>query len=159
VTRVLKCTFLACWLMRRFLSSSDGAWHRLPLAPEWRPRSQRLSTSPSLALHKAKGKSGQNQTEKLTNIGTTNTLRKILKDQKARRGKEKVVSKKLQLREPIQRFLITRLALPPFRPLHRFYCLSHKTWGWVGTYRSSVCRIRSNGPFFFPQPLLPRRGS
>ncbi|KAJ8438388.1 LOW QUALITY PROTEIN: hypothetical protein Cgig2_006306 [Carnegiea gigantea] len=42
------------------------------------------------------------------------------------RGEEELVSKKLQLGEPIQRFPITRLALPPLRALHRFYWLSHK---------------------------------
>ncbi|KAJ8428286.1 hypothetical protein Cgig2_027418 [Carnegiea gigantea] len=61
-------------------------------------------------------KDRQNQTKRLTNIEATNTFRKILKDQKARRGKE----------EPIQRFPVTRLALPPLRALHRFYSLSHK---------------------------------
>ncbi|KAJ8433873.1 hypothetical protein Cgig2_021256 [Carnegiea gigantea] len=100
---------------------------------EWRSGSQRPSTSPSLTLHKIKGKSDQNRIEKLTNIGTINTLRKILKDQKACCGKEEVVSKTLQLREPIQRFPITRLALPPLRALHIFYCLSHKVE--VGAYR------------------------
>ncbi|KAJ8427573.1 LOW QUALITY PROTEIN: hypothetical protein Cgig2_021718 [Carnegiea gigantea] len=104
----------------------DGTRHRLPLAQEWHPWSQRPSTSPSLALHKTKGKSGQNQTERLTNIRTTNTLRKILKDQKAHLGKEEVVSEKFQLGEPIQRFPVTRLAPPPLRALHRFYCMSHK---------------------------------
>ncbi|KAJ8434212.1 hypothetical protein Cgig2_015701 [Carnegiea gigantea] len=48
------------------------------------------------------------------------------KGSQARRGEEEVVSKKLQLREPIERFTITRLTLPPLRALHRFYCLSHK---------------------------------
>ncbi|KAJ8433388.1 hypothetical protein Cgig2_019178 [Carnegiea gigantea] len=81
---------------------------------------------PRLRCIKQKGKSGQNQTKRLTNTGTTDTLRKILKDQKARRGKEEVVSEKLQPGEPIQRFPITRLTLPPLRTLHRFYCLSHK---------------------------------
>ncbi|KAJ8423820.1 LOW QUALITY PROTEIN: hypothetical protein Cgig2_017383 [Carnegiea gigantea] len=57
---------------------------------------------PRLLCIKQKG--SQYQAETLTNIGTTNTLRKILKDQKARRGKEEVVPKKLQLREPIQGF-------------------------------------------------------
>ncbi|KAJ8447062.1 LOW QUALITY PROTEIN: hypothetical protein Cgig2_025439 [Carnegiea gigantea] len=78
---------------------------------------------PHLVCIKQKG--SQNQTEKLTNIGMTNTLRKILKDRKACRGKEEVVFKKLQLREPIQRFRITRLALLPIRAFHRFYCVSH----------------------------------
>ncbi|KAJ8438016.1 hypothetical protein Cgig2_029997 [Carnegiea gigantea] len=104
----------------------DSAQHRLPLAPEWHPQSQRPSTSPSLALHKIKGKSSQNQTEKLTNIGITNILRKILKDQKGRCGKEEVISKTLQVRELIQRFPITRLTLPPLRALNIFYYLRHK---------------------------------
>ncbi|KAJ8429209.1 hypothetical protein Cgig2_012337 [Carnegiea gigantea] len=91
--KVLKCTFLACVAS----PLPNGAQHRLPLAPEWHPQSQRPSTSPSLALHKTKGKSDQNQIEKLTNIRMTNILRKILKDQKACRGKEEVVSKKFNL--------------------------------------------------------------
>ncbi|KAJ8445063.1 LOW QUALITY PROTEIN: hypothetical protein Cgig2_022583 [Carnegiea gigantea] len=48
------------------------------------------------------------------------------KESQARHGKEKVVSEKLQLGEPIQRFPVTRLALAPLRALHRFYCPSHK---------------------------------
>ncbi|KAJ8428724.1 LOW QUALITY PROTEIN: hypothetical protein Cgig2_019212 [Carnegiea gigantea] len=53
------------------------------------------------------------------------TLEKILKDQKARRGKEEGISKKLQW-EPIQRFPITGLAFLPLGALHRLYCLGHK---------------------------------
>ncbi|KAJ8437662.1 LOW QUALITY PROTEIN: hypothetical protein Cgig2_028600 [Carnegiea gigantea] len=56
------------------------------LAQKWHPRSQRPSTSPSLALHKIKGK-----------LGTTNTLRKILKDQKARRARKKSFPKNFNL--------------------------------------------------------------
>ncbi|KAJ8445628.1 hypothetical protein Cgig2_018569 [Carnegiea gigantea] len=104
----------------------DGARRQLPLALEWRPRSQRPSTSLLLALHKIERKSGQNQRRKLTNIGTTSTLGKVLKDQKTHRGKEEIVRKKLQLREPIQRFPVTRLALPPLRALHGLYGLSNE---------------------------------
>ncbi|KAJ8438045.1 hypothetical protein Cgig2_014174 [Carnegiea gigantea] len=75
-------------------------------------RSQRPSSSPSLALHKTKRKSSQNQRRKLTNVGTT-------------RLKE-IIRKKLQLREPIQGFPITRLALPALRALHELYGLRHK---------------------------------
>ena len=53
-------------------------------------------------------------------------------DQKARHDKEEVVSKKLQFGEPSQRFPVTRLALPPVRALHRFYCLSHKIGNGLG---------------------------
>ncbi|KAJ8441280.1 LOW QUALITY PROTEIN: hypothetical protein Cgig2_013695 [Carnegiea gigantea] len=73
-----------------------------------------------------KQKGIQNQAEKLTSIETTNTLKKIVKDQKACRGKEEVVPKELQLREPIQGFPITRLALPLLKALYIFYRLSHK---------------------------------
>ncbi|KAJ8429571.1 LOW QUALITY PROTEIN: hypothetical protein Cgig2_023777 [Carnegiea gigantea] len=62
----------------------------------------------------------------MISIGTTNTLGKILKDQKACRGKKEIIRKKLQLREPIQRLPITGLALPPLRALHGLYYLSHK---------------------------------
>ncbi|KAJ8422439.1 hypothetical protein Cgig2_019156 [Carnegiea gigantea] len=124
--KVLKCAFLACWLTRCCLSSSR--WCSAPAATCSKVASL-VSKTINLALAysaKTKGKSGQNQTEKMTNIGTTNTLRKILKDQKAHHSKEEVISKKLQLRELIQRFPITRLALPPLRALHRFHRLSHK---------------------------------
>ncbi|KAJ8433990.1 LOW QUALITY PROTEIN: hypothetical protein Cgig2_012683 [Carnegiea gigantea] len=47
-------------------------------------------------------------------------------DQKTCRGKKEIVRKKLQLGEPIQRFPVTRLALPPLRALHGLYGLSHK---------------------------------
>ncbi|KAJ8420105.1 LOW QUALITY PROTEIN: hypothetical protein Cgig2_011975 [Carnegiea gigantea] len=79
---------------------------------------------PRLLYIKQKG--SQNQRRKLTNVGMTSTLGKVLKDQKTRRGKKEIVRKKLQLREPIQRFLIIRLALLPLRALHRLYGLSHK---------------------------------
>ncbi|KAJ8431709.1 LOW QUALITY PROTEIN: hypothetical protein Cgig2_005216 [Carnegiea gigantea] len=101
-----------------------GAQRRLPLASEWRPWSRRPSTLPALALHKIKGKPAPNK--KLTSIGTTNILRKILKDQKARRDKEEVVSKKHQFREPIQRLPITGFSFPPLGALHGLNCLSHK---------------------------------
>ncbi|KAJ8435717.1 hypothetical protein Cgig2_002674 [Carnegiea gigantea] len=97
-----------------------------PLAWECRPQLQRLSTSPSLALHNIKRKLGQNHRRKLTNTGMTSTLGKVLKDQKTCRGKKEIVRKKLQLWEPIQRFPITRLALPPLGAFHQLYCLSHK---------------------------------
>ncbi|KAJ8421064.1 LOW QUALITY PROTEIN: hypothetical protein Cgig2_006335 [Carnegiea gigantea] len=64
--------------------------------------------------------------KKLTNIGTTSTLGKVLKDKKTRRGKKEIVRKKVQLRELIQRFPITRLSLPPLRAIHGLYGLSHK---------------------------------
>ncbi|KAJ8424932.1 LOW QUALITY PROTEIN: hypothetical protein Cgig2_027945 [Carnegiea gigantea] len=114
--KVLEYTFLACWFTRHCLSSFR--WRSASAATcsgLTSPVSKTINSS-LLALHKTKGKSGQNQTEKLTNTAAANTLRKILKDQKARYGKE----------EPIQRFPVTRLALPPPRALHRFYCLSHK---------------------------------
>ncbi|KAJ8434798.1 LOW QUALITY PROTEIN: hypothetical protein Cgig2_033748 [Carnegiea gigantea] len=100
----------ACWFTRRCLSSS-------------RRRLASTATCSSLVLHKTKGKSGQNQTEMLTNTGTTNTLRKILKNQKARCCKEEVVSEKFQLGEPIQRFPTCSSSS---QALQRFYCLSHK---------------------------------
>ncbi|KAJ8444600.1 LOW QUALITY PROTEIN: hypothetical protein Cgig2_023663 [Carnegiea gigantea] len=73
----------------------DDAQPWLPPTQEWRPKSQRLSTSPSLALHKTKEKSGHNQTKKMANTRAANTLGKILKDQEAHRGKEEVVPEKL----------------------------------------------------------------
>ncbi|KAJ8438937.1 hypothetical protein Cgig2_012832 [Carnegiea gigantea] len=138
---------------------SARARHRLPLTPKWRPRSQRPSASPSLAQHKTKGKSGQNQTEKLTNIGTTNTLRKIPKDQKAHRSKEEVIPKKLQLREPIQRFSITRLALPLIRALHGFCCLSHKLGDGPELIILSCVELEITSRFFFPRAWAPQRSS
>ncbi|KAJ8441090.1 LOW QUALITY PROTEIN: hypothetical protein Cgig2_000351 [Carnegiea gigantea] len=69
---------------------------------------------PHLLCIKQKG--SKNQTKRLTNTRATNTLRKILKDQKGHRSKE----------EPIQRFPLTKLAPPPLRALQRFYYLSHK---------------------------------
>ncbi|KAJ8426092.1 LOW QUALITY PROTEIN: hypothetical protein Cgig2_006573 [Carnegiea gigantea] len=54
-------------------------------------------------------------------IRTTNTLGKILKDQKGGCGEKEIVCKKLQLRLPI-----TGLALPHLGALHRLNCLSHK---------------------------------
>ncbi|KAJ8441379.1 LOW QUALITY PROTEIN: hypothetical protein Cgig2_009087 [Carnegiea gigantea] len=130
----------------------DGARHRLSLAQEWRPRPQRPSTSPSFPLHKIKGKSGHNQTERLTNTGAIDTLRKILKDQNARCSKEEVVCEKLQLREPIQRFPVTRLALPPLRALHRFYWLSHKLGDGSGLIVLPYVELEVAGHF----PLLSR---
>ncbi|KAJ8432898.1 LOW QUALITY PROTEIN: hypothetical protein Cgig2_014485 [Carnegiea gigantea] len=124
----------------------DGALRQLPLALEWHPRP---SISPSLALHKIKGKSGQNQTKKSTNIGTTNTLRKVLKDQKIHCGKEEVVSKKLQLREPIQRFPVIRLALLPLGALHILYCLSHKLRDGPGLIVLSYVELEVTGLFSF----------
>ncbi|KAJ8443839.1 hypothetical protein Cgig2_010303 [Carnegiea gigantea] len=47
----------------------------------------------------------------------TNTLGKILKDQKAGRGEKEIL---------IQRLRITRLALPPLGALHELNCLSYK---------------------------------
>ncbi|KAJ8431188.1 hypothetical protein Cgig2_010220 [Carnegiea gigantea] len=161
-----------------FLEAGDcrGADRSTPTSPAWveadaavssggprfivacgpRPQSQRPSTSPSLALHKTKGKSGQNQARKLTNIGTTNTLRKILKDQKARRGKEEVVPKKFQLREPIQGFPIIRLALPLLRTLHRFYHLSHKLGDGSGLIVLLYVELEITGPFSFLGRGLPK---
>ncbi|KAJ8423579.1 LOW QUALITY PROTEIN: hypothetical protein Cgig2_002908 [Carnegiea gigantea] len=75
----------------------DDPRPRLPPAQEWYPQSQRPSTLPWLALHKIKGKSGQNQMKRLTNTGVADVLRKILKDQKARCGKEEVVPKNFNL--------------------------------------------------------------
>ncbi|KAJ8429993.1 hypothetical protein Cgig2_033918 [Carnegiea gigantea] len=115
-------------------------------------RSQRQSTSPSLALHKTKGKSGQSQTEKLTNIGMTNSLRKILKDQKAHCDKEKVVPKKFQLRE----FPITGLTLPLLRALHRFYRLSHKLGDGLGLIVFSYVELEITGHFSFLGRGLPK---
>ncbi|KAJ8434596.1 LOW QUALITY PROTEIN: hypothetical protein Cgig2_025022 [Carnegiea gigantea] len=57
----------------------------------------------------------------MVSIGTTNTLGKILKDQKAGRGEKEIIHKKLQLKLPV-----TRLALSSLRGLHRLNSLSHK---------------------------------
>ncbi|KAJ8449181.1 hypothetical protein Cgig2_027183 [Carnegiea gigantea] len=119
------------------------AWRQLPLASEWHPRSQRPSISPSLTLHKIKGKFDQNQIEKLTNIGMTNTLRKILKDQKARRDNEK--------------FSITRLALPPLRALHKLYRLSHKLRDGLGLIVLPYVESEITGRFSFLGCGLPKR--
>jgi len=62
----------------------------------------------------------------MTDVGTTSTLGKVLKDQMTRRVKIEIVRKKLQLRESIQRFPDTRLALPPLEALYELNCLSHK---------------------------------
>ncbi|KAJ8423699.1 hypothetical protein Cgig2_003383 [Carnegiea gigantea] len=135
--------------IRHCLFSSDGARRQLPLVLEWHPRSQRPSISPSLALYKTKGKSSQNQAEKLTNIGATNSLRKILKDQKAHRNKEEVIPKKLQLREPIQRFPITRLALSLLGALHRFYHFNHKLGDGPGLIVLLYIKLEITGYFSF----------
>ncbi|KAJ8448913.1 LOW QUALITY PROTEIN: hypothetical protein Cgig2_030769 [Carnegiea gigantea] len=81
---------------------------------------------PHLRLLCIKQKGSQNQRRELTNVGTTSTVGKVLKDQKTRCGKKEIIRKNLQLREPIQRFPATRLALPPLRALHGLYGLSHK---------------------------------
>ncbi|KAJ8432237.1 LOW QUALITY PROTEIN: hypothetical protein Cgig2_007638 [Carnegiea gigantea] len=146
--KVLNYNFLACVAS----ALPDGAQHRLPLAPESHPRSQRPSTSPSLVLYKIKGKSEPNK--KLTSIGTTNTIRKILNDQKARRGKEEVVSKKLQRRELIQRFSITRLTVPPLRALHEFYCLSHKLGDGPRLIVLPYVELEVTGPVVSPKGFL-----
>ncbi|KAJ8442699.1 LOW QUALITY PROTEIN: hypothetical protein Cgig2_001792 [Carnegiea gigantea] len=101
-----------------------------------------------------KQKLGENQTERLTNIGTTNTLRKILKDQKTRRGQE-------ELGEPIQRFPIPRLTPLFLRALHRFYCLGHKFWGRSGliVLPNVELEIRGYLPLFncgFPKGISDR---
>ncbi|KAJ8452429.1 hypothetical protein Cgig2_000018 [Carnegiea gigantea] len=134
----------------------NGTRRRLPLVPKWRPWSQRPSTSRSLALHKTKRKSGQNQAGKLSNIGTTNILRKILKDKKARCGKEEVVPKRLQLRKPIQGFPITRLALSLLGALHRFYCLSHKLGDGPKLIILSYVEQKITGRFSFFSRGLPK---
>ena len=49
----------------------------------------------------------------------TNTLGKILKDQKASRSEKEIVRKTLQLRQPIERLSVTRLTLPLLEAHHR----------------------------------------
>ncbi|KAJ8431369.1 LOW QUALITY PROTEIN: hypothetical protein Cgig2_002950 [Carnegiea gigantea] len=66
-----------------------GAQHRLSLVLEWHPSSRRPSTLPSFALHETKGKSVN---IKVISIGMTNTLGKILKDQKAGCGEKEIVA-------------------------------------------------------------------
>ncbi|KAJ8433059.1 hypothetical protein Cgig2_020626 [Carnegiea gigantea] len=95
-SKVLKHTFLAYWLTRHCLSSS-------------RRRSASAATCSGVA--------SPNQRRKLTNVGTTGTLGKILKDQKMCRGKKEI---------PIQKLPVTGLVLPPLGALHGLYCLSHK---------------------------------
>ncbi|KAJ8451340.1 LOW QUALITY PROTEIN: hypothetical protein Cgig2_014112 [Carnegiea gigantea] len=150
VNKVLKCTFLACWLTRCCLSSSR---RRSASAATRSGVASPVSKTVNLALACS---SGQNQTEKLTNIGTTNTLRKILKDQKPHRSKEEVFSKKLQLREPIQRFPITRLALPPLRALHKFYRLSHKLGDGSRLIVLPYVELEITGRFSFLSCRLPK---
>ncbi|KAJ8446513.1 hypothetical protein Cgig2_027475 [Carnegiea gigantea] len=98
-----------------------GARRRLRLVLECHARSQRLSTLPLLDLHKNKMKVRSAPNIKVISIGTTNTLGKILKDQKSGHGEKEIIRKKLQLRLPV-----TRLALPPLRALHGLNCLCHK---------------------------------
>ncbi|KAJ8431116.1 LOW QUALITY PROTEIN: hypothetical protein Cgig2_004707 [Carnegiea gigantea] len=106
--KVVHCTFLACAASPLLTS----ARRRPPLTLEWRLSSRRLSTLPSLALHKTKMKSGW------LALGRLSTLGIILKDQKAGRGEKEIVCKELQLREPIQRIPVIRFAPPPLGALH-----------------------------------------
>ncbi|KAJ8427426.1 hypothetical protein Cgig2_019038 [Carnegiea gigantea] len=77
----------------------------------------------------------------MVSIRTANTLGKILKDQKASRGEKEIVRKKLQLRQPIQRLPITRLALPLLGALHGLNCLSHKLGDGPGLSPSLTGRL------------------
>ncbi|KAJ8423210.1 LOW QUALITY PROTEIN: hypothetical protein Cgig2_006763 [Carnegiea gigantea] len=89
----------------------------------------------------------QNQAGKLTNIGMTNTLRKILKDQKACHGKEEGL---------IQGFPITRLTLPLLRALHRFYRLSYKLRDGLGLIILPYVELEITGHFSFLGRGLPK---
>ncbi|KAJ8425394.1 LOW QUALITY PROTEIN: hypothetical protein Cgig2_021783 [Carnegiea gigantea] len=99
--KVIDYTFLAGWVTRRCLSSS-------------RRRSASAATCSGVA-------SPSVPNIKVISIGTTNTLGKTLKDQKAGLGEKKIFRKKLQLRLPV-----TRLSLSPIGALHRLNCLSYK---------------------------------
>ncbi|KAJ8435868.1 hypothetical protein Cgig2_028576 [Carnegiea gigantea] len=61
-----------------------------------------------------------------TKAGTSGTLRKNFKNEKAHCAQKEIVFKKLQLREPVQRLLIARLTLLLLRPFHRLYHLHYK---------------------------------
>ncbi|KAJ8444584.1 hypothetical protein Cgig2_013863 [Carnegiea gigantea] len=62
----------------------------------------------------------------MVSIRMTNTLRKILKYQKASGGEKEIIRKKLQLRWPIQSLSITRLAFWPVGALHGLNYLGYK---------------------------------
>ncbi|KAJ8419439.1 hypothetical protein Cgig2_027359 [Carnegiea gigantea] len=91
--KVVHCTFLACWATRIASPLPVGARHRPPPVSVWCPWSRRPSTVPSLDLLKIKG------------------------------NEEEIVSKELQLGEPIQRLPVTGLAPPPLVALYRLNCL------------------------------------
>ncbi|KAJ8440094.1 hypothetical protein Cgig2_025293 [Carnegiea gigantea] len=82
----------------------------------------------------------------------TNTLRKILKDQKAGRGEKEIVRKKLQLRLPV-----TKLALPPLRALHGLNCLSHKLRDGPRPLVLTYVKLEVTGRLSLVSRRLPKR--
>ncbi|KAJ8425382.1 LOW QUALITY PROTEIN: hypothetical protein Cgig2_011766 [Carnegiea gigantea] len=115
----------------------------------WLPPSPRPSTLPSLALYEIEGKSAPNI--KVISTGTTNTLGKNLKDQKAGRSEKEIIHKKLQLRLPV-----TRLTFPPLGALHRLNCLSHKLGDGPGPVVLTYVKLEVTGRFSLLSCGLPK---
>ncbi|KAJ8436971.1 hypothetical protein Cgig2_012258 [Carnegiea gigantea] len=90
--KVVNYTFLACWVTRCCLPSSR---RRSALAATCSEVAFLVSMIVNLALACSSAPN-----IKIISIGTTNTYRIILKDQKADCGEKEIVRKKLQLREP-----------------------------------------------------------
>ncbi|KAJ8435715.1 LOW QUALITY PROTEIN: hypothetical protein Cgig2_002672 [Carnegiea gigantea] len=96
----------------------------------------------------------QNQRRKLTNVGTTSTLGKVLKEQKTCHSKKEIARRKLQLWEPIQRFSVTRLALHPLGAFHGLYCVSYKLRDGPGLIVLQYVELEVTGlPSFFSRGL------
>ncbi|KAJ8422450.1 hypothetical protein Cgig2_002964 [Carnegiea gigantea] len=114
VNKVLKCTFLACCLTKalplHFPTTLDIGCHLLQSGV---PGLKDRQPPPRLLYIKQKGR-------------RPIPLEKFLRSKRPTAARKKLFPRKLQLREPIQSFPVTRLVLPPLRALHRFYCLSYK---------------------------------
>ncbi|KAJ8441263.1 hypothetical protein Cgig2_013678 [Carnegiea gigantea] len=89
---------------------------------------------------------------KVISIGTTNTLGKILKDQKAGRGEKEIVRKKLQLKHPVN-----RLALPSLGALHGLNCLSHKLGDGPRPFVLTYVKLEVTGHLSLFSRGLPKR--